>query len=64
MRKEDCGVGMSVLYRPYGQPDKPEKGVVVSVREEWAMVLYAGDRLAKATYFSDLECRAPFVEGG
>ena len=56
MRKEDCGVGMSVLYRPYGQPDRPEKGVVVGIGETWAMVLYRGEHGAKATYYSNLEC--------
>ena len=54
MKIEDCAPGMWVIYQPH-RPAPPEDGEVVEVRGDLVMVLYRGDRTAKATRPEDLQ---------
>jgi len=47
-----AAVGAGVVYRPSHGP--AEDGTIVSVNDRYVMVLYAGDRTAKATRAEDL----------
>ena len=51
--------GDLVIYRPPGQPDKAEQGVITGVSHTAVFVRYAGDTHAKATRPDDLEWVAP-----
>jgi hypothetical protein len=55
MNKDNCKVGQSVTYFPNKELDEVEFGVVTELRNDWAMVLYEGDTISKATYYTDLE---------
>ena len=58
MNKDNCEVGQNVTYFPSKTVDKIDEiefGVITELRESWAMVLYEGDNISKATYYEDLE---------
>jgi len=47
-----AAVGAGVVYRPVHGP--AEDGTIVAVNDRYVMVLYVGDRTAKATRAEDL----------
>jgi hypothetical protein len=55
MNKDNCKVGQNVTYFPSKQTVEVEFGVVTELRDAHAMVLYKGDIISKATYYSDIE---------
>jgi hypothetical protein len=57
MNKNKCKVGQKVAYFPQGTvtTEKVEFGVITELRDNCAMILYEGDKIAKSTYYSDIE---------
>jgi hypothetical protein len=55
MNKNNCEVNQKVAYFPEGRGEKTEFGIVTELRDNWAMVLYEGNTISKATHYADLE---------
>ena len=55
MNKDSCKVGQKVTYFPHHASGKVEFGIITELRDKLAMILYEGDNISKATYYSDFE---------
>ena len=58
-----ASIGAGVVYRP-GDWASPEDGMIVSVNDQYVMVLYVGDRTPKATRAEDLAFLASVLGSG
>jgi hypothetical protein len=55
MNKDNCKVNQNVAYFANKKSDTAEFGVITELRPLWAMVLYEGENISKATNYADLE---------